>query len=105
MASMKITAQFKDGTVVTRESDTAYAYASRRQGERRVRFHKSEQAAKTSAGLYGEITPTTVPQAASGPVCPVCEGQRTVTYGPSAVDGTFSTVTCHRCGGTGVRPS
>lgn len=102
---MRITATFRDGTVVTRESETAYSHASRRQHERRVRFHKSEEAARRSAGPFGEITPVDGSKAVSGAACIVCEGAGTFSVGPSAVDGTFSTVTCHRCGGSGKRPA
>jgi DNA-directed RNA polymerase subunit RPC12/RpoP len=29
--------------------------------------------------------------------CVVCNDEHVVTYGPSAVDGSYSTVPCHRC--------
>lgn len=36
--------------------------------------------------------------------CNICDdASGKITYGPSAVDGSFDTVTCHVCGGTGRR--
>lgn len=95
----KITAQFQDGTSATRETEHAYLYASKRDGQ--VRFHKTYEAAQRRVGRRRSdnvIVPTDYySRRASAAVCVVCQGTRKVTYGPSAVDGTFDMVDCHRC--------
>jgi hypothetical protein len=111
-AKTTYTATFKDGRTVTRESVPGrYGYAAKRnvgtQAGRgpTVTFHRTEAQARGIAGKSGEVVAVHEAGASRGAAgtCTVCQGAGTVTYGPSAVDGTYSTVTCHRCGGTGRR--
>lgn len=95
MTTTKITATFADGTTATRRTATPYTHASRVRGV--VRFHTSHGAAARRTRAGGEITEVVGAKARSVSACVVCEGAGTVAYGPSAVDGTYSVVPCHRC--------
>jgi hypothetical protein len=86
----KFVAIFPDGQRAERVSDAAYTHASR-DAFGRVRFHASEFSAPRTA----IVVP--VEDSAPASACIVCDGERIVRYGPSAVDGSFSTVPCHRC--------
>lgn len=90
----KITAAFPDGTVATRRSGAAYTHASR-DGNGAVRFHTSRDAAVRRAGVSGSVAE--VRERRVTRTCVVCDGTGSVTYGPSAVDGTYNVVPCHRC--------
>lgn len=54
-----ITAVFADGTTVTRRTEAAYIYASRRGHGMPVHFHASYDAARRAVSKYsGEVVPT-----------------------------------------------
>jgi hypothetical protein len=108
MTRHTITAEFADGTVATRTTTAPYEFASRRRVGTQagrgatVRFHRTEDEARTAAGRYGEVIRTNYGVVAAG-ACTVCQGERFVEYGPSATDGTMSRVPCHRCNAVATR--
>lgn len=96
----KIKATFANGEVATRTTSAAYTHASRKRAGTQagrgavVRFHTTEEAARAAAGRTGEVVAV---EGVTAAVCVVCGGERFVSYGPSATDGSMSRVACHRC--------
>ena len=95
MTRTRISATFPDGHTVTRRTREVYVYAARN-SRGHVSFHHTHSAAYKAAGMGG-TTAEVVEHRPVAATCVVCDGTGTVTYGPSAVDGSYDTVPCHRC--------
>ena len=94
MTHRRITATTPDGRTVSRRTAAAYVAAVVYVDGTATWHTTHARAAKKARRAGGTVA--VVSDAPTG-ACVVCSGTRKVTYGPSAVDGTFSTVDCHRC--------
>lgn len=86
------------GAIVTRTTEATYVAAAESTAGK-VTFHKTQTAARRAAGKHGTVHAITAPATA----CAVCDGEGTYVVGPKATTGAFDRVTCHACGGTGVK--
>lgn len=94
MARHRIFATFADGITRQRRTEADYNFAAKNTGGR-VTYHASQDAAERSAGLGGEVVPTTTSSPTNA--CVVCRGHGWYAAGPRATTGDFYVVSCHRC--------